>query len=322
MSNRTKTLTPRASRRRRASDVIVLDGLDRVQPLAPAQRKPLTRSRFILGGHSFIAPLGRDAEPSPVEKGAIVAACLEHGIDVFDTTYAPERSQFAQAVTCCNAGSSVNACPILWNFFGGLTDPLPGPQPWTEARWTEALAELQPWTGRPNVVLHTVDDLTIDRQQIATVVRWKHEGRIGALGLWPGSLANWADDQVDALDFVVAPWNVASAGKSRPLFIAARERGLITVGTSPFTRGWEVDRLAKRLAIFEQRPVAEARSRVADALLRFAAFAPEVDHLIVAMRSSAYVTDNFASLERGPLSPHEQRWIDGLSRTMAVKTYQ
>lgn len=274
---------------------------------------------MILGGHSFIGPLGRDPEPSPAEKTAIVAACLGQGARVFDTTYACERVAFARAVSGCPARGRATARPIVWNFFGPLTDPLPEPSPWTEERLREAMAELSPWAGRPVLVVHAVGDVEVDQEQVACAARWKRQGRVAAVGVWPGRVSGWSRAEVDAVDFVVGPWNVACAGATRPIFVAARQRGLATVGTSPFTRGWEVDRLAKRLAVLEQRPVADARARVADALLRFAAFSPEVDHLIVAMRRSQYVKENFASLGRGPLTPLEHRWLAALARTAAVR---
>jgi hypothetical protein len=37
-------------------------------------------SRLVLGGHSFIEPLGNDPEPPFDEQCAIVTACLDQGI--------------------------------------------------------------------------------------------------------------------------------------------------------------------------------------------------------------------------------------------------
>jgi aryl-alcohol dehydrogenase-like predicted oxidoreductase len=288
--------------------------------LAAAEARPrLCASPLILGGHSFIEPLGRDPEPSCEQKRAIVSGCLQRGMRLFDTTYAPERTELGRSLSSEPAEVRDAACPIIWNFFGPMTDPLPEPCAWTEARLSEATADLRPWTGRPIVVIHALGEPAADRRQFEAVCGWKRDGRVAALGLWPGDLDGWSAEDVSALDFIVAPWNFASVVKTRPQFKLARARGLVTVGASPFTRGWEVDRLAKRLAVLEQRPVAEARMRVADALLRFAAFSPEVDHLIVAMREPDYVRANFDSLSRGPLTLREQRWIEGLGRTMSLK---
>jgi len=307
--------TPKRSRQSEA----VLARVVTDAPAIGATRVRLSPCRIILGGHSFIAPLGRDVEPSHSEKSAIVAACMLHGVRVFDTTYAPERAAFATALAAGASSELRTARPIIWNFFGPLTDPLPAPLPWNESRFCEALTELMPWKGPPGLVVHAVDNVEENRAQIEAAARWKREGRIAALGTWPDMLQGWSDETEPFLDFVVGPWNVASASKTRSMFEAARERGLVTVATSPFTRGWELDRLAKRLAVLEQRPITEARSRVADALFRFAAFAPEVDHLIVAMRSSSFVSDNFTSLARGPLTPQEHRRLAGLIRAAAVR---
>jgi len=40
-----------------------------------------------LGGHSYIAQLGNDPPASFEEQCALVAACLDGGIHVLDTTY-------------------------------------------------------------------------------------------------------------------------------------------------------------------------------------------------------------------------------------------
>ncbi len=44
-----------------------------------------------LGGHSYIAQLGNDPQATFEEQCALVAACLEAGIRLLDTTYYQER---------------------------------------------------------------------------------------------------------------------------------------------------------------------------------------------------------------------------------------
>jgi aryl-alcohol dehydrogenase-like predicted oxidoreductase len=270
----------------------------------------LAGSKLILGGHSFIGPLGSDAEASVGEQRAIVEACLAQGITVFDTTYAPERLAWARAISRCRQDERERATPIVWNFFGHVTDPLPGPLPWTSARWEEALRELSPWEGLPVVVVHELADRETNARQIDVVRKLKDEKRVTAVGHWPGKI-DWSSADAQVWDFVVAPWNVKTARETRPVFQAARAAGRVTLGTSPFTRGWELDRLAQRCSETEHVTPDEARRTVADAMLRFSAFSEEVDHVVVAMRQAAYVERNLDSLRRGKLTAEEMQRISG-----------
>ena len=51
------------------------------------------------------------------------------------------------------------------------------------------------------------------------------------------------------------------------------------------------------------------RAHVADLMLRFSLFTPEVDRLSVAMRKPEWVAPNVASVRRGPLSGQERAWL-------------
>lgn len=283
-----------------------------------ARSHRLGACQLILAGRSFVGPLGRKPEPSAVVQAEIMTACLAHGICAFDTTCTAERIAFVRSLNACDFAMT-DAQPIVWNFFGSTSGPLPGPSPWTESRWSEVMTDLSPWRGRPILVLHALDDLDADRSQISTAVRWKREGRVAALGFSPGSLTRWKDEQFEVMDFIVSDWTMASASNTKAIFASAHNRGLVTLGTSPITNDWEIDRLAKRLAIFEQRPMLDARARVADALLRFALASPEVDHVVTTMRSAEEVSGCFASASRGPLTAREVSWIEGLAKFSALK---
>ena len=54
---------------------------------------------------------------------------------------------------------------------------------------------------------------------------------------------------------------------------------------------------------------ADFRAHVADLMLRYSLFSPEVDRLIVAMRKPEWVTPNAESARRGPLSDEERVWL-------------
>lgn len=268
-------------------------------------------SRLILGGHSFIGPLGADPAARPGEQADIVATCLEAGIRTVDTTYAPERLALGRAIAALPAARRPEVRPIIWNFFGPLDDPLPGPLPWTDERLALALAELAPWEGTPAVVIHSVGNADEDARQLQVVRSWWESGRIGEVGVW-GDL-DWAVGGEGLLGFVVAPFHPAAEGRTGPVFTTAHERGLLTLATSPFVRGWELERLANRLVATAGIDPGIARARMAAMLLRFTAHGPNVDRVIVAMRSASYVADNLAALRAGPLSRDETQWLRDFS---------
>ncbi len=285
-------------------------------------KSPFGEQKLILGGHSFIAPLGSDPAASPEEQHEIVAECLNRGITTFDTTYAPERVGWARAIAALP--NSSNATPILWNFFGhpAHRDPLPGPTAWDEAGWDKAREELDAWEGRIALVMHPVD--AENAAQLATVQRWKAEGRIAALGVWTSLQGNpdhrdrilsgwqWVQDHGDAWDFVVTPKNLACGAINDPIFDYAREVGWTTLATSPFERGWELDRRVDLAVRRGGTDPAATRAHVAGAMLRHVAFSPGVDHVIVAMRAPAYVAANLAAVAAGPLAPDEADRLHGL----------
>jgi aryl-alcohol dehydrogenase-like predicted oxidoreductase len=86
----------------------------------------MVNSRLILGGHSFIAQLGSDPAPDEKTQDAIVSACLDSGITVFDTTCQPERVALGSALK--RLGRRDEAELIAWNFFVsfGPNDPVSG----------------------------------------------------------------------------------------------------------------------------------------------------------------------------------------------------
>ena len=78
----------------------------------------MVSSRLILGGHSFITQLGSDPAPDEKTQDAIVAACLDAGVNWFDTTYLPERVALGNALK--RLGRRNEAQLIAWNFFTGF----------------------------------------------------------------------------------------------------------------------------------------------------------------------------------------------------------
>jgi hypothetical protein len=250
---------------------------------------------LILGGHSFIAQLGNDPRPDDRAADALVAACLDHGIRHFDTTYRPER--IALGASLARLGRRDEARLIAWNFFQDFGEEevhLAGPEPYREEHLASLLADLRT-DHIDELVVHRVGDPGRDAAQEALALRWQAAGHVGRLGAWcPGpGFATWPTRS--AYGFVVEPRNAFTPALAHP---DPHDR----YGCSPFVRGWQLDRLARALP----------RATVADLLLRHAAFHPPIDRLIVSMRRPEWIDANLASIARGPISADEQVMLAGL----------
>lgn len=250
---------------------------------------------LILGGHSFIAQLGNDPRPSPAEADTLVAACLDHGIRHFDTTYRPERLALGACLE--RLGRRSEARLIAWNFFRDFddtaTDP-GGPKAYREEHLPAILADLRT-DHLDELVVHRVNDPALDAAQESLALRWQAAGHVGRLGIWCPGPAFSTSPGGSAYAFVVEPRNAFTPA-------VPHARPVELYGTSPFVRGWQLDRLS---SVFP-------RAIVADLLLRYAAFHPPVTRLIVSMRRPAWIAPNLASLARGPLSRSEQATLAAL----------
>ena len=283
---------------------------------------PFGAQKLILGGHTFLEELGNDPAASPDEQIAVVSACLKGGIRVVDTTYAVERRGLR---TVLRTVEDPGIRPIIWNFFDHpeMEGSLPGPDPWTEDRFEQALAEVG-FTEAPFVVVHPVGEAVADRTQIEVVRRLRDEGRITHLGFWVNLDTDskqrerallqwkWLLELENLWRFVVTPWNVTTYRENAEILKVAKAQGWTTLGTSPFVRGWELERRAVRVAGIRQIDLSAAIAQVADHMLRFAAFSPGVDHVVNAIRARRHVRPNLESILQGPLAPNEREWILGL----------
>ncbi|MEZ5276651.1 MAG: hypothetical protein R3F07_09745 [Opitutaceae bacterium] len=283
---------------------------------------PFGAQKLILGGHTFLEELGNDPAASPDEQIAVVSACLEGGVRVVDTTYAVERRGLR---TVLMAIDDPGIRPVIWNFFDHpeMDGNLPGPDPWTDERFEQALVELG-LTEAPFVVVHAVGDAVADRAQIEVVRRLREEGRITHLGFWANLDADSKQGREALLQwdrflevenlwrFVVTPWNVMTYRENAEILKVAKAQGWTTLGTSPFVRGWELERRAVRVAGIRQIGLSAAVAQVADHMLRFSAFSPGVDHVVNAIRARRHVRPNLESIRQGPLAPNEREWILGL----------
>jgi aryl-alcohol dehydrogenase-like predicted oxidoreductase len=252
-------------------------------------------ANLVLGGHSFISQLGNDPAPTSDEAREIVETCLNTGITWFDTTYAPERTALGR--TLHELGRRQEANIIAWNFFEhfGPEDCVSGHAPYNADHIRQMLDELRTDTI-DLLIVHPVEDQDSQRRQESIASEWREKGYVKALGTWMPNLS----DVSDIYEVAVSPYNVTTHHQN--LFAQYKAKGWQTFATSPFVRGWELDNRVRQSQL--------TKDNLADLMLRYSAFADNVDHLIVSMRRNAYVHINSLSIAKGPLNSDERRLLD------------
>ncbi|MEP7355795.1 MAG: aldo/keto reductase [Anaerolineales bacterium] len=262
---------------------------------------------LVLGGHSFIQQLGNDPRPSPAEQVALVAACLDHGLCWFDTTYQPERVALGQALAAL--GRRPAATILAWNFFVDFDDVgrVGGPAYYQPHHIEQMLEQLQTsWID--GLVVHNLADPDENQRQLALAHTWQARGYVRRIGLWHPP-ANAAQAYAgSAISFMVSPYN-STTPEAGQIFAASRALGWENLACSPFVRGWELDKLAERAQQAHGISAPAARRQAADILLRYALYQPNVDRLIVSIRRLEWIEQNIASVQRGPLVPAELAWL-------------
>ena len=262
---------------------------------------------LMLGGHSFVQQLGNDPIPDPGAAAEIVAACLDAGIRWFDTTFRPERVALGAALA--HLGRREEATIACWSHFGlfGPEDERDSPIPLEPHHLEIMLEDLR--TDRVDAVVvspvATRDCPERQPEQEAVAARWKADGQVRLLGTYrPGVDADQRFGPDNLYDFQVQPHHVEE--DATDLFRACRRLGWLNFACTPFGRGWTLDRIVEQEG---RTGDAGFRAHVADRMLRYALFSPEVDRLIVAMRKPEWVAPNAASVRRGPLSEEERAWL-------------
>ncbi len=245
---------------------------------------------LVLGGHSFIAQLGTDPAPGDTLAAEIVGACLDAGITHFDTTYQPERVALGRALARLNRRAE--ATILAWNFFAPFdkTDKevVRGHAPY-EAQHLAVMCEELQTDFIDILVVHGVENPVEQARQEALATEWLAEGKVGRLGTWWPSLSA----ERGPYDLAIYPCNPTVAD-TEERFSRYKSVGWETFGTSPFVRGWELEKRVSESG--------KPKEAVADELFRWAAFHPNVDKLIVSMRRPEWVSVNLESLARGPLT--------------------
>jgi len=267
-------------------------------------------SQLVVGGHSFIPELGNDTAIDFDTQLAIVNKCLDQGISCFDTTYEPERIALGHILEAL--GRRDEAQIIAWNFFTDdrTGEYLVGPQPYTEAHIDRLLSQL-----RTNyidmLVVHPVKGDTKNQEQIEIARSWVSSGQVMVLGTWAPRNDPWKQfGPQNPYGFMMMPRNIKAPNTE--LFRSCKENGWRTFATSPFDRGWLLDRLVSIDTEQDSEKREDLRERIADGLLRFSIHDPHVNHLVVGIRKKEWISRNLESIRKGPLSEEEQRWLSGL----------
>ncbi len=251
------------------------------------------RSKLGLGGHSYIQQLGNDPRPSFQEQCALVTACLDAGITLFDTTYYQERLALGRVLQ--ELGRREEAEIAAWNFFAqpGKEDDLGPWTPYEPHHIDLMLSELQ--TDRIDLlVIHAEEDERSLRRALDLAGDWVRAEKVRRVALGMVGMQHVRSlPEGHPVTHVFAPYN-AFNGEVLPAFEEAKRQGLSVVAMSPFIRGWKLDEIE------------EDKALVADILLRWVAAQELVDRVIVSMRRAEWVSANLRSVARGPLSADEQ----------------
>jgi aryl-alcohol dehydrogenase-like predicted oxidoreductase len=265
-----------------------------------------TEIPLILGGHSFIAQLGNDPPASVQQQQRIIESCLEHGLRWFDTTYQPERVALGNALSTLGSRGEVSI--LAWNFFKKFSPgDAVGEAEYYRPHHIEIILDELRTAYVDCLVMVPLDDLEENQRQEELLLEWQRKGYARSLGLWisnPLLIERYRSR--NPFRFAVRPFNVTT-NDAPSVFAACKKLGWETLATSPFARGWELDRRIAQASSRGRVDTETLRSRMADLMLRFSLFQRDVDRVIVAMRKVEWISRNLASVSRGPLTARERR---------------
>ena len=254
-------------------------------------------SPLVLGGHTFIAQLGSDAPATARDQEAVVEACLDRGIRTFDTTYAPERVALGRIFE--SLGRRAEAEVFAWNFFTDFSpaDPLPEEELYLPHHIEQMLDQLR-MTYVDCLVLIPSDVADENQRQIDLLTDWKRKGLVRDLGLWVDEIEIALTCRDGPFRYALRPFNVAT-NDGAAVLAACKSFGWETIATSPFNRGWELERIVSALPGGTSSDNGSKKKELADLMLRFSIHHPDVDRAIVAMRKLEWVDRNLESVARG-----------------------
>jgi aryl-alcohol dehydrogenase-like predicted oxidoreductase len=275
----------------------------------------ISPSRLIVGGHTFISELGNDPALDFDAQCELVNACLDAGINSFDTTYQPERVALGRILKALNRRDE--AWITAWNFFNAGDQHLVPPRGFVPGDIDVLLNDLQ--TDHIDlVVVHPVNDDAENARSFDVARGWLAAGHVKALGVWePGVAMERFAGARESFSFMFAPCNISNSNEA--LLRAGKRTGLRTCATSPFVRGWLLDKLIEIAAQDEPNVDREAlRAKLAGAMLRYSLSSADVDHVVIGIRKREWIAPNLASFARGPLTDAESQWL----RRLMARTNQ
>jgi len=280
-----------------------------------------TEMPLILGGHSFISQLGNDPPVSERDQCRIVESCLDHAVRWFDTTYQPERIALGNVFQAI--GRRNEAKIMAWNFFTDFSpdDPVGKPEYYQPHHIDVILEQLQ--TDYVDcLVAILLNDPEENKRQEELLIEWRRKSYVRFLGLWIQDL-----DMIERLRndnpfrFAIRTFNITTAKEAGPIFAVCKTLGWETLATSPFGRGWEIDRVITAASARGYGDTETLRPIVADLMLRFSLFQRDVDRVIIGMRKVDWIKRNVESVSKGPLTPDEQRRLQHLQRLTLKKQH-
>jgi aryl-alcohol dehydrogenase-like predicted oxidoreductase len=279
-----------------------------------------TEMPLILGGHSFISQLGNDQPVSERDQCRLVESCLDHAVRWFDTTYQPERIALGNALHAL--GRRNEATIMAWNFFTDFApgDPVGVPQYYRPWHIDVILEQLR--TDHVDcLVAISLNDPEENQRQEELLVEWRKKGYVRYLGIWiEASAPIERVRQANLFRFAIRPFNITTPDAA-PIFAACKLSGLETIATSPFSRGWELDRMIAAASARGYGDVETLRPAIADLLLRFTLFQRDVERVIIGMRKVEWIDRNVESVSKGPLTADEHRWLQQL-RGLTLKKHR
>lgn len=265
---------------------------------------------LVLGGHSFIDELGNDPGVDFADQLVIVTAWRDSGYDTIDTTYEAERIAVGRVLE--EAGLQKKIKVIAWNFFQCEGEGILGPtRPYRPDSLDRMMEQLR-LDFIDHLVVHPVPDEGEQQRQEELALSWQAAGRVGTLGTWDPK-SSLADDYENRIpyQFMVRPCNINTPG-AEAIFREAKQLGWRTLGTSPFDRGWLLDKLSKTAhealgGIFDVH-----RERIAGLMLRYSYFVEGMDRLIIGIRKKEWIAQNKRHLHKGPLGELERLELHSL----------
>jgi len=268
---------------------------------------------LILGGHSFISQLGNDPAATEEEQQRIVQSCLENGIRWFDTTYQPERVALGKALDVL--GRRSEATILAWNFFADFSpgDPV-GEAEYYRPEHIEMILDELDTSYVDCLVVVPLDNAAETQRQEKLLAEWQRKGYVRFFGLWISDpLLGKHYRYRKPFRFAIRPFNITTPNASS-IFAAYKRLGWETIATSPFVRGWELDRRIAKAQSLGHGDVESLRPKLADLMLRFSLFHSNAGRVIVAMRKLEWVSANVASVSKGALTCDELILLERLCR--------